>query len=209
MTAQLDDLLAGSEEKLNAYKKDFEKYSYLFELDIETSFVDFLATATIDDGSESGNAVYDLQKFDEKISHYGAVRDTISKIKSYRDIGWLRVNVQPIKQALGVWVTQWEHRYTSFLLDSVRASLQTLHNFIADVTIGLSTTVEKADKNSLMSVMGHIRDVRKRMDANKEMMGPLRQMTGLLKKHGIDLEGTNLNSWSPEEERRKKCWRWS
>jgi dynein heavy chain len=190
------------------FKNDYERFGYLFNNDIPTSFATFLKKATIseleegdasgDNNNNSTTTIYNLQIFDEEITKYNAVLAEIGKLRSLVDIGWVRVNTQPIKQALSMWVSQWQHTYTNHLVNHVKDSLQNLMDFIGNITHGLKTEVKANDKEALMKVMGHIRDVRKMMNSTKEMISPLFDATALLKKHGIDLEGVALTPWSLE-----------
>ena len=53
---------------------------------------------------------------------------------------------------------------------------------------GLDTPVTPGDMESLMAVMCHIRDVRKKMEYMTKTFVPLREMVMLLKTHGIALD---------------------
>jgi dynein heavy chain len=235
LVAATNEILDVNDQKLMAFKADYERFDYLFTKDIASCFAEFLVGATVTDhgaderagggagrepgkeggapGSpsaaaaanagaaadgEKGRPVYDLTKFDEDISNYQAVLTEINKLRSLVDIGWVRVNTQPIKQALSMWVSQWQHTYTNHLVNHVRDSLQQLMDFVGTIRFGLKIEVTARDKDALMKVMGYIRDVRKMMTATKEMMEPLREATVLLKKHGIDMEGIMLTPWTEE-----------
>ncbi len=238
LVAATNEILDDNDASLIEFKKDYERFSYLFTNDIAEAFQGFLDDATIGgtgatagagndggdedsgggarkspksggaDGEEGGDTVsesnphrrpqYDLEKFDAEITNYQNVIAEIGKLRSLVDIGWVRVNTQPIKQALSMWVSQWQHTYTNHLVNHVRDSLQGLMNFIGNITHGLKQRVGAHDKDALMKVMGYIRDVRKMMNATKEMMVPLKNATALLKKHGIDLDGVMLTPWTEE-----------
>jgi len=198
LVAETNEILEANDALLIDFKNDYQKFEYLFNNDIPTCFVDFLLKATKNkttDGSVT-TTMYDLQLFDDEITKYDNVLLDINKLKSLVDIGWLRVNTQPIKQALSMWVSQWQHTYTNHLVNHVKDSLQDLMNFIGNITHGLKQDVGAHDKEALMKVMGHIRDVRKMMNSTKEMIGPLFEATALLKKHGIDMDGVVLTPWS-------------
>ena len=82
--------------------------------------------------------------------------------------------------------------FTKFLVEDVSSKLQNLYDFILSAGIGLDQEVQATNKESLMNIMGHIRDVKKGMDTTKEMLVPLRQTTHLLKKHGVTLDGLKV-----------------
>ena len=213
LVAETNELLDANDTLLLEFKKNYEDFGYLFNNDIPTCFEEFLLKATITESKDGAATIYDLKMFDEEITKYNTVLADIGKLRSLVDIGWVRVNTQPIKQALSMWVSQWQHTYTNHLVNHVKDSLQGLMNFIGNITHGLKQEVTAHDKEALMHVMGHIRDVRKMMNSTKEMIGPLFEATALLRKHGIDLEGVSLTPWSVElleencdlAEREAKC----
>jgi len=200
LVAQTNEILDENDNLLVEFKNDYERFGYLFNNDIPTFFAAFIEKATLSEQKDGDvhPLSYNLQLFDEEITKYNAVLAEIGKLRSLVDIGWVRVNTQPIKQALSMWVSQWQHTYTNHLVNHVKDSLQGLMDFIGNITHGLKTEVKAHDKEALMKVMGHIRDVRKMMNSTKEMIGPLFEATALLKKHGIDLDGISLTPWSKE-----------
>jgi dynein heavy chain len=62
------------------------------------------------------------------------------------------------------------------------------------VNKGLDEEPSLEDRETLMKIMGHIRDVRKRMPVMKSTFGPLRDMVMLLKTHGITLDLGEVNN---------------
>ena len=60
----------------------------------------------------------ELEAFDEKITFLNRVKNDISQMNTSVDIGWLRVNVNPLIKELHNTVTRWIDTYTSFLLDN-------------------------------------------------------------------------------------------
>ena len=59
-----------------------------------------------------------LELFDEKISNLNRVQQQISEMKVSIDIGWIRVNVNPLRNELKDTVTKWIEAYTSFLFSN-------------------------------------------------------------------------------------------
>lgn len=51
-----------------------------------------------------------LAKFDEKIHFYLGVQSDIAALRHSQDVGFVRVNAQPIKQAIR-WVAHWDGRW--------------------------------------------------------------------------------------------------
>jgi hypothetical protein len=56
-----------------------------------------------------------LGLFDEKITELENKKAEITGKKAVHDIGWLRINVQPLKERLGIKVQTWMKVYTGFL----------------------------------------------------------------------------------------------
>ena len=59
-----------------------------------------------------------LELFDEKITYLTKVKHQISEMKPNIDIGWLRVNSNPLIRELQKTVSEWVDAYTSFLLSN-------------------------------------------------------------------------------------------
>ncbi|GLE01103.1 hypothetical protein PINS_up009916 [Pythium insidiosum] len=164
----------------------------------------------------------DLPKFEAQIHHFLALQNEISDAKAARDVGFVRVNALPVKQALATWVTKWIYLFTQYLHDRVVAQLAWLDQFLARVANGLDLhheldasssvaneqspapsqqqqqqqRVETADeKAALMSCMQHIRDVRRLM--REELLvnfAGLKDVVTLLKANGIALDLSYVGS---------------
>jgi dynein heavy chain len=48
----------------------------------------------------------------QAISKYEGVQAALHKLQSPCDVGWLRVNTTPIKQALLLWCSKWINTFT-------------------------------------------------------------------------------------------------
>ncbi len=110
-------------------------------------------------------------------------------MKTPVDIGWLRVNSQPLKNALETIVTKWINKYTIFLLDNTILEIKNIEDFISEVTKGIKVLPEnsetKKEKELLMQVMTHLRDVKMIKDHTLSEIEPMKQAIILLKKHGV------------------------
>lgn len=177
-------------EKCEEYKQEFVQFDYLWLKDQDKEFEKFLNDAT-EEAYETKVPVF--EKFDTEITKYSQIRDTITHLTSPTDIGWLRVNSLPIKQALITCVTRWIYLYTRYLESYVLDTLNNLETFIGNVNTGLAQEVNEGDKETLRSVMGSIRDVRARDEQTKACFDPLRDAVNLLKKHNINLEGQMID----------------
>ena len=78
--------------------------------------------------------------------------------------------------------------FTNYLQEKLMSDLTELYDFMDAIDIGLDQEVEDGDKETLMSVMSHIRDVRQRMPGMEANFIPLRETVELLKSNAIELD---------------------
>ena len=116
----------------------------------------------------------DLAAFDERVCHFRDVQTDMEQLRGSNDVGFVRINSQPIKQALATCITKWVFMHTQYLADNVRQSLRWLHDFMDGVSSGLTDEVSVAPdgREKLMAVITCIRDVRRVMDATQAMSSP-------------------------------------
>lgn len=133
-----------------------------------------------------------LEEFDKRISHYHKVKEEISAMSTSTPIGWLRVNSQPLQQKLNQIVDEWIKRYTGFLMNNTIKEISNIKNFIKEVSEGIKTIPEraetKAEKDTLMQVMTHLRDVKMIKDRALAEINPMKEMIQLLKKHQVTMQ---------------------
>jgi dynein heavy chain len=237
--ALLYDHLHESEVRLNKYKKkNFHKFSYLWTQSMTEHFAAFLEKAVTSmmstsaqdhqkqeeggavqvattDFSVPGNLCYrllDLDMFDAHMAEYGDVQRQIHVLKTPVDLGWIRVNAQPVKQAMSIWVSKWAYQWTQFVFDDILGKLNELEELMVRVEhhIALEVVVEGSDpevvdREALMEVMAVLRDVRKVEHPVMAMFGPLRDEVELLKKHemgpqiaDLKIGGTDLQTYLEE-----------
>ena len=132
--------------------------------------------------------ITNLDMFGIKIDELLEVQAEVSEIKVLHEIDFIKVNAQPVKQAISTWVTKWLYIHTQYLQNYVGDQLVGLFNFIRDVNKGLDRTIESGDREALMSVMTVIRDVRKRMPEIAGLIDPLRAIVGLLKIKAVPID---------------------
>ena len=91
--------------------------------------------------SPFGQKLTDLDKFSAAIVKYEGVRDTIQQFQSPMDVGWLRINTQPIKSQLVTWTSKWIDLFMSHLKTTVNEKLLALDKFMTRVNAGLDLEV--------------------------------------------------------------------
>ena len=218
LLAKINKRVQMIEVKSNRYMRQFSKYEYLWNSDMHELFREFLtcarkeeevavlepAVATEGDAEDDADAdsvggeeehrvstetrkTLDLSLFDEKIKQYLHIQDEIEGLKHIHELEFLRINGQPIKQAMGTWVTKWMYLYTGYIQKHISDELKQMNTFHDAVNNGLDED-PSSGKESLMQIMSHIRDVRKKMATMSSAFGPIREMVMLLKGHGITLD---------------------
>lgn len=187
LLAVINETLEKNEEACLAVKAQYETYSYLWLTDLNVFFENFKNDAQII--TENGQSLLDLAKYEAAITKYENTRDTIQKLQSPVDIGWIRINTQPLKSQLTTCTSKWIDMFVQYMKSYMTEKLTTLDKFMNRVNSGLSREVVdgKEGKDALMKVMEDVRDVRKAMDMTQEMFQPMQQTLNLLKAHGTDL----------------------
>lgn len=191
LLAAINEDLTCNEAACMQHEEQYKAYSFLWTTDLQARFQQVVDDATTGH-TASGKAVLDLAIFDEAIARYRDTQREVNNLKTPSDIGWLHINSQPIKQALGTWVTKWVFMYTQHLQSSVKTRLAELRDFLEATDAGLDATVASGDGDALMKVMGHVRDVRKAMAETSEMFGPLQETVALLKAHGVSMDNVMI-----------------
>ena len=133
-----------------------------------------------------------LDKFDEKISYLFTIKHKIDDLITTNDIGWLKVNSAPLKSGIQNIINSWIKKYTNFLLNNTNKEISNIKKFIQEVTDGIKKVPESADsqheKDLLMKVMTHLRDVKMIKDKTMSEIDPMKLTVVLLKKHGVTPE---------------------
>ncbi len=182
LISRLNDCLVANERLFTDFKAPYDNFSYLWTMDLHTTFAAFLERSYYT--SESGVKVPNLANFNAEIAKYRKVQAQLNEFKTPTDVGWLRVNSEPIKQALSTYVTKWSYAFSEHLHDYVLGKLTELHDFIVRVEKGLAEPVVMGDKEALKRVMGHMRDVRRSTESRADMFAPLRDAVAALKAYG-------------------------
>jgi dynein heavy chain, axonemal len=147
------------------------------------------------DGSSSGGSrgtwkktVMNLEMFADKLLHYLTVQKDISDLKAVYDVDFIKINAQPVKQAMATWATKWLYSFSSYLQVHLGSKLNELYTFMKAVNGGLDVPLEGISRDAVMKVMSHIRDVRKRTPEIESLFEPQRDIVMMLKKHSITID---------------------
>ena len=210
LLATLNDVLARSEQACSEFRAKYEAFAYLYTTPMDEAFKQFTTDAYMDlprseeqlayeanlnpDDVPKQPRVPDLAKFDAVITKYTEVVDAVEAMKTPTDIGWLRVNSQPIKYSLATLAQQWAQLFTTHLTEYVVSTVSELAAFVANTITGLEEEVTGQDPLALRRCMGYIRSVKQTRYVRKAIIAPLRKAISLLKKHGANVNDLNLAS---------------
>ena len=204
------------EDETDKFLQKYDDLSFLWKEDIETSFQEFLDSAgempkhmKPVEGGEDGEMEEDesykwmvekilkgitvhkptLEAFDEKITYLTSISTKIHEMETPTTRGWLKINSQPLKDALNGIITSWINKYTKFLLENTVTEIKNLISFTKEVAEGIQKVPEKVksqeEKDLLMKVMTHLRDVKMIKDHALAEINPMKETVQLLKKHGV------------------------
>ena len=177
---QVSRLLAWTEQQCALFRQSFVEYSYLWTADMQRQFDELIESET---DRESGSTCPPLASFDQHIMRYKQLQQEVQDLPSSKTIGFLKIDAKPVKHALASVLARWVNLFQDFLLRKVTNDVTELSHFISLTEKGLEREVNSQD--SMLEVMGHLRDVRKRAETTDAMFEPLRHMVSLLAKHGV------------------------
>jgi dynein heavy chain len=124
------------------------------------------------------------------------VREDINRIASPTDIGHVRVNVAPIKQALRGHVDRWINVFLDDLKNTLTTKLGALEDLMTSANQGLTTKVTENDsegRGKLDAVMRTLRSVNNEDEKVNEMFEPLGKTVAMVKKHGVKVDEIKIN----------------
>jgi hypothetical protein len=95
------------------------------------------------------------------LKYFQTARDEVQALQDIEDIGWLRVNMEPLKQVLITYAQKWMWTFTKYLSDQVTQMLETLDEFLKRIEPEIeSITGEERDTASFMKMMRLFNEVR-------------------------------------------------
>ena len=142
--------------------------------------------------SDSADVALPLDRFEERIQYYKMLQAEISEKKNVVEVGFLKINAAPIKQALSTLGARWIATYTSYLYNEVTRKLTQVESLMRQVSDGVQIDVHDGDSETLKRVLGYIHQVRSKERSTNKMFEPLRAAVAVLKKHGKSLDEQEL-----------------
>jgi dynein heavy chain len=214
VTHQFNDIVQATNDFIDQYQDK----QFLWKETLEESFEAFLNTGVCPreqkhvkinaDGEEEEDETFkwmaekilvgvktkrpDLDAFDEKITFLTDIKNDIKAMKNNVDIGWLRVNATPFIKELENTITLWINAYISFLMDNTVQQMKNIEEFNIEITEGIKQLPKgsstKQERDLLMKVMTHLRDVKMIKDRTLAQIEPMKQTVMLLKKHQLKMD---------------------
>lgn len=138
-----------------------------------------------------------LEEFDQKITFLYRIRNEINDMRHTVEIGWLKVNAAPLIKELQTIIKEWIDTYTEFLLNNTVREINNIDTFIKTVSEGIQVLPDESkihmqsEKDLLMRVMTHLRDVKMIQERTLNEIEPMKQTVLLLKKHAINMGGVD------------------
>jgi dynein heavy chain len=185
---QINAAIDACEQRCSDLREKYTSYEYLWNQHIEDVFEEFKVEATLAAVAGKSKEHPDLKKFDAEIIKYRNLQKEINALEQSQTVNWLEVDLSPMNQALKSWVGQWIMIYLNYLKQDSVSQLNALQLFMKTANVGLDSEVEDGNMDSLMTAMGHIRDVRVIKEQTENMFKPLHGVVGLLKKHSVNIE---------------------
>jgi dynein heavy chain len=96
----------------------------------------------VSSGSGSIGRVPTLDDFDKKISAYQAAFNTINSSPDESAIGWLFVDIKPIKQVLLTHASRWVYVFTEYLINQCTKMLGSIEEFLLDTEPQIETLIK-------------------------------------------------------------------
>jgi len=203
LAKQINELLQHNAEQCQHYLGSFAEFKHLYEADMKAQFQKFVASGSEDAGPADASDDHKadapeyfgvpLSEYDKAISEYEKFAERIVLIEERRNIGFVRLDVKPIRTALSDVCRRWKELYSGHLTKKIESDLTDLSDFIAKADKGLDQEVLDGNLESLKSVMKHIRDCRKRHEQVAGVEGkavgmfvPIQQAIQMLKGHPLN-----------------------
>jgi hypothetical protein len=96
------------------------------------------------------------------------------------EISWLKVNSAPLIKELQEIIKLWIESYQNFLLNNTVREIDNINNFVESVRVGIDVLPDESkihmqsEKDLLMSVMTHLRDVKMIQKRTLDEIEPLK-----------------------------------
>lgn len=120
-------------------------------------------------------------------------RDELLALPTHRDLGWLRVDLQPIRQVLVTLSSKWMWTFTKYLTNQVSDMLEALDEFLKRIEPELEgITGEERDTMSFMKMMRLFNEVSAQQQEMEGKFSAMHRTVDLLDHYKHSLSGATL-----------------
>jgi dynein heavy chain, axonemal len=176
ITGFINETTAACEE----FRHSFEEYSHLWLDNVTQEFEDFLRFET-----HPGEMMPPVNAFEENIYHFRTLRDEIRELPGTKVIGWLKIDVRPLRNSLLNYVSKWSDAFQQYPLNHVIRTVHTLVDFCAGANQGIS--IDVIDYASLVTVLSNLLAIKKREKETDSCFEPLKLLLHMLSKHEVQI----------------------
>ncbi|XP_066552369.1 uncharacterized protein LOC136718518 [Amia ocellicauda] len=129
-----------------------------------------------------------LDDYDSQISTYRTDRDNILHLQDLVDVGWIRVDFQPIKQVLAAYAFKWMWTFAKYLMGKMTGTLQNLDAFLKRTEPQLERiTGEEKDTGFFMKIMRLFNEVLARQAEMEGQFIVMQKTVKILEKYEFKL----------------------
>ncbi|ELU01784.1 hypothetical protein CAPTEDRAFT_107783 [Capitella teleta] len=115
-------------------------------------------------------------------------KDDIVALQDFHDVGWLRVDLRPIKQVLTTYASKWVWTFTKYLCDQVTRMLENLDQFLKRTEPAIEEiTGEERDTASFKRMMCLFNEVSAQQQEMDSKFTAMHRTVLLVKKYGQKL----------------------
>ena len=119
----LSGALHGARHEVKEYLHSFEKFSFLWEKNLQQEYKYFVARQPT------------LEDFDDELQKYLDLELELQhRVADEHVIGVISLHTHQIKSSLANYCSMWKHQYTENLLEMARDELQTLDDYMASTS---------------------------------------------------------------------------
>eukprot|EP00795_Rhopilema_esculentum_P016198 gene16198-7569_t len=132
-----------------------------------------------------------LDDFDREMEVYRVARDEIHAAAESSRVGWITVNMQPVKQTIETYASKWVFTFTKYLTDQVSSALNDLDSFLKRIEPGVEAiTGEERDIFSFMRLMRIFNEVTAQQTELDTKFATMKRTLSLLEKYEQKLPET-------------------
>ncbi len=176
----INSFIRNNVQACEEYRFFFQNYSYLWLDDVTKRFEYFLLEET-----QQGEVMPPVYAFEENIHNFRMLKDEIRELSGTKVIGWLKIDVRPLRSALLTCVSKWNDVFQQYPLNHVIKRVNELVAFVAESSNGISLDV--IDTETLITVLTHLLAIKKRESEIDVCFEPLRSILQMLAKQEVQL----------------------